>query len=78
MKIDTNAPYKVPEQYKPKHPNTEPKMKKSAIFMILLGWFLNVVVAVLIIIGIIFGVSKIIEGVQNVSEPAPTVEENFA
>ena len=78
MKIDTNTPYKVPEQYKPKHPNTEPKMKKSAIFMIWLGWFLNVVVAVLIIIGIIFGVSKIIESVQNVSEPETGLEENRA
>ena len=78
MKIDTNAPYKVPEQYKPKHPNVEPKMKKSAVFMIWLGWFLNVVVAVLIILAIIFGVSKLIEGIQNTSEPETVLEENRA
>ena len=80
MSIDTNAPYKVPEKYQPKHPNIEPKMKKSAIFMIFLGWFLNAIITIAIGAAIVFGVIKIVEAISNSqkSEPQTSVETNQA
>ncbi len=81
MSIDTNAPYKVPEQYQPKNKNVEPKMKKSAVFMIFLGWFLNAVITIAIGVGIVFGVIKIVEAINSSNQnatPETSVETNQA
>lgn len=81
MSIDTNAPYKVPEKYQPKNKNVEPKMKKSAVFMIFLGWFLNAVITIAIGVGIVFGVIKIVEAINSSNQnatPETSVETNQA
>ena len=81
MSIDTNAPYKVPEKYQPKNKNVEPKMKKSAVFMIFLGWFLNAVITIAIGVGIVFGVIKIVEAINSSNQnatPETSVETNKA
>ena len=81
MSIDTNAPYKVPEKYQPKNKNVEPTMKKSAVFMIFLGWFLNAVSTIAIGVGIVFGVIKIVEAINSSNQnatPETSVETNQA
>ena len=81
MSIDTNAPYKVPEKYQPKNKDVEPKMKKSAVFMIFLGWFLNAVITIAIGAAIVFGIIKIVEAVNGgnqKTEPETSVEVNQA
>ena len=81
MSIDTNAPYKVPEKYQPKNKNVEQKMKKSAVFMIFLGWFLNAVITIAIGVGIVFGVIKIVEAINSSNQnaaPETSVETNQA
>ena len=81
MSIDTNAPYKVPEKYQPKNKNVEPKMKKSAVFMIFFGWFLNAVITIAIGVGIVFGIIKIVEAINSSNQnatPETSVETNQA
>lgn len=79
MSIDTNAPYKVPEEYKAKNPDFEPKTKGSSVAMIIIGGIIICAITIAGIIGIIFGVSKIIEGIQNSSsEPETSAKVNVA
>jgi hypothetical protein len=78
MSIDTNAPYKVPEKYQPKNKGFTPKTKASSVLMIILGGILICAITIGGIVGIIFGVSKIIEGVQDSVEPETTIESNVA
>ena len=80
MRIDTNAPYQVPKEYEAKKVG-EPKMKKSAVFMIFLGWFLNAVITIAIGAAIVFGIIKIVEAVNSgnqKTEPETSVEVNQA
>ena len=69
MKIDTNAPYKVPKEYEAKKVG-EPKMKKSSVFMVILGTILiyaaMAAVVVAIVWGVVYGISKISESANNV------------
>lgn len=65
MKIDTNAQYKVPQEYEPKNKNFEPKTKGTSIFMIILGAVLIIAFTIAVILGGIYGVSKIIEALAN-------------
>ena len=65
MKIDTNASYKVPQEYEPKNKNFEPKTKGTSIFMIILGAILIIAFTVAVILGGIFGVSKIVEAIAG-------------
>ena len=65
MKIDTNAPYKVPQEYEPKNKNFEPKTKGTSIFMIILGAILIIAFTVAVILGGIFGVSKLLEALAG-------------
>lgn len=78
MSIDTNAPYEVPEEYKAKNPDFEPKTKGSSVVMIIIGGIIICAITIGGIIGIIFGVSKIIEGIQDNAEPETTAETNIA
>ena len=65
MKIDTNAPYKVPQEYEVKNKDFEPKTKGTSVFMIILGAILIIAFTAAVIIGGIFGVSKIIEALMS-------------
>lgn len=65
MKIDTNAPYKVPQEYEVKNKNFEPKTKGTSVFMIILGAILIIAFTVAVIVGGIFGVSKIVEALTG-------------
>ena len=78
MSIDTNAPYEVPEEYKAKNTDFEPKTKGSSVVMIIIGGIIICAITIAGIIGIIFGVSKIIEGIQDSIEPETTIESNVA
>ncbi len=78
MSIDTNAPYKVPEEYKAKNKDFVPKTKASSVFMIILGGILICAITIGGIIGILFGISKVIESIQDSTEPETTVEANVA
>ena len=61
MSIDTNSPYKVPQEYQPKNKDFEPKTKPTSVIMIILGAILVIALIAAIIAGGIFGISKIIE-----------------
>lgn len=65
MKIDTNAPYKVPKEYEVKNKNFEPKTRGTSVFMIILGAILIIAFTVAVILGGIFGVSKLIEAIAG-------------
>lgn len=80
MKVDTNKPYEVPEQYKAKKVG-EPKMKKSAVIMVVFGWILAIAIFVAIVWGAIFGITKLVEAINNANqktEPETSVEVNQA
>lgn len=65
MKIDTNAPYKVPQEYEAKNKDFEPKTKGTSVFMIILGAILIIAFTVAVILGGIFGISKILEALAG-------------
>ena len=64
MKIDTNAPYQVPKEYEAKKVG-EPKMKKSSVFMVILGTILIYAAMAAVIVGLIFGGIKLIEAING-------------
>ena len=64
MKIDTNAPYKVPKEYEAKKVG-EPKMKKSSVFMVVLGTILIYAAMAAVVVGLIFGGIKLIEAINK-------------
>jgi len=64
MKVDINKPYEVPEQYKAKKVG-EPKMKKSAVIMVVLGTILIYAAMAAVVVGIIFGGIKLIEAING-------------
>lgn len=82
MKIDTNAPYKVPKEYEAKK-NAEPKMKGSSVFIVILGTILIYVAMaaaiVAVVWGAIFGITKLSESINDAnsgnSNPDITVNE---
>lgn len=78
MSIDTNAPYKVPAEYEPKNKDFEPKTKPTSVLMIVLGGILICAIMIGGILGILFGISKIVEGIQDSTEPETTFEANVA
>ena len=65
MSIDTNAPYKVPKEYEPKNKDFVPKTKPTSVFMIILGAILIFAFTAAIIAGAVFGVTKLVEAIQN-------------
>ncbi len=65
MKIDTNTPYKVPQEYEVKNKYFEPKTKGTSIFMIILGAILIIAFTVAVILGGFYGVSKLIEAIAG-------------
>lgn len=64
MSLDTNSPYKVPQEYQPKNKDFEPKTKPTSVIMIILGAILVIALIAAIIAGGIFGISKIIENIH--------------
>ena len=64
MKIDTNTPYKVPKEYEAKKVS-EPKMKKSSVFMVVLGTILIYAAMAAVIVALIFGGIKLIEAING-------------
>lgn len=65
MKIDTNAPYKVPAKYEPKNKNFVPKTKPTSVVMIIIGGILVCAATVAAIIGIIIGVNFAYKEIRN-------------
>ena len=79
MSIDTNTPYKAPKEYEPKNKDFVPKTKPTSVFMIVLGGILISAITIAGILGIIFGISKVIEGIQSgTDEPSNSAEVNRA
>ena len=64
MKIDTNAPYQVPKEYEAKKVG-EPKMKKSSVFMVVLGTILIYAAMAAVVVALIFGGIKLIEAING-------------
>lgn len=64
MKIDTNAPYQVPKEYEAKKVG-EPKMRKSSVFMVILGTILIYAAMAAVVVGLIFGGIKLIEAING-------------
>jgi hypothetical protein len=79
MSIDTNKPYKAPKEYEPKNKGFVPKTKPTSIIMIILGGILIVAFTLAVILGAIFGISKIVEAINtDISEPETSAEVNRA
>lgn len=73
-KIDEK--YQPPKEYEPKNKNFVPKTKPSSVVIIIIGGIISVALIAAAIWGAIFGISKLVEHIQNSNKNGEKKDDN--